>query len=603
MAQNQIPLDPIQAQLIKTAQTGTASTTSGPAYTQNVFGTRSPAGTGLVEGLRAFSQALGSAADVAKQRKFAEDMVTAGLFAAKNEVAPGLTSQKALLHNYNLLDENYTNRILNQVEVYDNNTATNVANSFGLTTGQKGTTFKTFIDEVKKEATKNVTHNGEALGKLLVKLDGYQHKWEVDIAQFEKAQRMQTTMENLYNDIKNHSAEHTAFPVEFIKLLTAKLKLTELQHEKINVGTADKPKWIRAALSIDHNKAVFSLLKDQVVDSYLEHPELYESLLERWDDYFKPFAIKENALITGGKKDAIGDDQTFQSLFDAMQSDIVAKQKIKTESIKNRNATWFNNFLFGKYTDKKDLTRKDADDFRLQFGPVEGATRLNQAKVYLAAYKYGTGSAPWDRALKSVISGATKTEETLQGLAIQEFLNNDAISKLRGLVGEFNSDFTENIAILKETNVFTDGRIQDLIRNTWLQNTLAPLMKEERFTFQELTQEDWVEKYLLVSNKVQWPNEIKFLITNLQKEVSKHAGKIRDDASKRVYTQPGLKPGDKIIRTFSTDEAAAWSTKRADDILKAIGKLAEWGIVEETRHGKKIKVLRKKEVTDKKGSK
>ena len=94
MAQNQIPLDPIQAQLIKTAQTGTASTTSGPAYTQNVFGTRSPAGTGLVEGLRAFSKALGSAAEVAKQRKFSEDMVTAGIYAAKNRSSSRINFSK-----------------------------------------------------------------------------------------------------------------------------------------------------------------------------------------------------------------------------------------------------------------------------------------------------------------------------------------------------------------------------------------------------------------------------------------------------------------------------------------------------------------------------
>ena len=201
----------------------------------------------------------------------------------KTEVAPGLTSQKALLHNYNLLDENYTNRILNQVEVYDNNIAANLANHLGKTTVQKGAEFKTFIDQVKHEATKNVTHNGEALGKLLVKLDGYQHKWEVDIAHFDMAQWMETAMTNVRTKIKTWTENHKEITTEKLEEWAKILKDTELQNKQRNIGTADKPKWITAELSIDTNKAIFSLLSSQVAESYRWNPQLYESFLERWE--------------------------------------------------------------------------------------------------------------------------------------------------------------------------------------------------------------------------------------------------------------------------------------------------------------------------------
>ena len=599
MAQNQIPLDPIQAQLIKTAQTGTASTTSGPAYTQNVFGTRSPAGTGLVEGLRAFSKALGSASEVAKQRKFAEDMVTAGIFAAKNEVAPGLTSQKALLHNYNLLDENYTNRILNQVEVYDNNTASNISNHVGLTTEQKGIQHRTFIDQIKQEATNNVTHNGEALGNLLVKLDGYQHKWEVDIAYFDMAQRMQTAMENVSTDIQKYSTENKGYTLKYIKSLANKLKDTELQHNQRNVGTKENPKFIRAELAIDYNKAVFSLLKEQVVDSYRWNPELYESLLERIDDYYRPFAIKENALITAGKQDAIGDHQTFQSLFDGLESDIIAQQKIQTDLDKKGTANWFRSWIAPKLENNVPWNGDlDTTLFSNIFGS-EASTWINKAKVMLTADKRGTHSPEFIHALELVQNGTMRTEEQLQGLVQQFHLNNDAGSKLSRLISQFKGEFKENITILQDASIITDGRMSKVIQNTWLQNLLAPLIKAEGFTFKEMTKERWVERFLLVKNKVKWPDEINHLWTTLQREVANNRGAIRLESQMRVYDEVLAKKYG--YRTFAPEEASAWVENRTELILQTLESLGEWEVVEEKQNGTLVKVLKKKEV--KKGSK
>ena len=598
MAQNQIPLDPIQAQLIKTAQTGTASTTSGPAYTQNVFGTRSPAGTGLVEGLRAFSKALGSASEVAKQRKFAEDMVTAGIFAAKNEVAPGLTSQKALLHNYNLLDENYTNRIVNQVEVYDNNTAANIANHLGLTTEQKGIQFKTFIDQIKQEATNNVTHNGEALGKLLVKLDGYQHKWEVDIARFDMAQWMETAMTNVRTDIKTWTDNNKEITTKELEKWAKTLKDTELQDKQRNIGTADKPKWITAELAIDYNKAVFSLLSSQVVDSYRWNPQLYESFLERWEDYYKPFATKENALITAGKQDAIGDHQTFQSLFDKFENDIIGQQKIQTELDKKGTAHWFKSWIAPKLENNVPWNGDlDTTLFSNIFGS-EASTWINKAKVMLTADKRGTHSPEFIHALELVQNGTMRTEEQLQGLVQQFHLNNDAGSKLSRLISQFKGEFKENITILQDASIITDGRMSKVIQNTWLQNLLAPLIEKEGFTFKEMTKERWVEKFLLVKNKVKWPDEINHLWTTLQREVANNRGAIRLESQMRVYDEVLAKKYG--YRTFAPEEASAWVESRTELILQTLESLGEWEVVEKIQNGILVKVLQKKEV--KKGS-
>ena len=103
MAQNPFPLDQVQTQLIRPSSNLTAAQVA------------LPRSTGLSAGIRAFGKALGSAAEVAKARKFEEDMITAGLYAAKEQIAPGLVSQEALIHNYELLDENFATKTLKQV--------------------------------------------------------------------------------------------------------------------------------------------------------------------------------------------------------------------------------------------------------------------------------------------------------------------------------------------------------------------------------------------------------------------------------------------------------------------------------------------------------
>ena len=588
MAQNQIPLDPIQAQLVKTAQTGTALTTSGPAYTQNVFGTRSPAGTGLVEGLRAFGKALGSAAEIAKQRKFAEDMITAGLYAAKEQVAPGLTSQKALIHNYNLLDENYANKILNQVEVYSSNTADNISNHLELTTEQKAIQHAGFIDQIREEATRNITHNGEALATLNTKLEGYKHKWNVDIAKFELASRMQNTMEAVSASIEKQFTETTFIPVPFIKTLVDKLKLSEIKHERIKVGG----KWIRTELNIDNNKAVFSLLKNNVVDKYRQNPELYDELTDRIDDYFKPLSDKEEALITAGKQDAIGDHQTFKSLFSELDSEITAIQKALTAEHKNSAGDWFQGWAAVKLKNDLPWSAEDTTLFIQQFG-TDASTWINKAKVLLTSDKNGVGSTQFMQALGYVARGLVTNEEGVQGLVQKFHLTNDVASKLNGLVGVNKSSYKENISMLEKSSITSDGRIQKLVQNTFLQNYLAPILDAENETLEDLFSEKWMEGWYLVINKVKWPQEVRFILETVQSEVAKNQAAIYTASLDRVYDDAANQKYGR--RTFAPEEASAWAIQRTEAVLKLIEDLGEWEVVEEDQNGTKVRLLKKKE--------
>jgi len=142
-----------------------------------------------------------------------------------------------------------------------------------------------------------------------------------------------------------------------------------------------------------------------------------------------------------------------------------------------------------------------------------------------------------------------------------------------------------------------------VIQNTWLQNLLAPLIKEEGFTFKEMTKEKWVEKFLLVKNKVKWPDEIRNLWTTLQQEVANNIGAIRNEASMRVYDERLAK--EHGSRIFSTDEASAWVQKRTELMLQTLESLGEWEVKTITLpNGTKIQKLMKKppEKKDKKGS-
>ena len=312
MAQNPFPLDQVQTQLIRPSSNLTAAQVAPPRA------------TGLSAGIRAFGKALGSAAEVAKARKFEEDMITAGLYAAKEQIAPGLVSQEALTHNYELLDENFAKKTLKQVELYSNNTASDIYNNSALTSVQKARELTDFANKVRETGRSSITHSGKALSALNVGLDGYLQEWYLEIARHEKTQRMGTAIENVREKVADLFNGGETFTTSSIKKYVEALKKQELEHKNIFV----EGKRIRATIDLDLNKAVLVIAKDQVLEQY-ENGNItpYIDLKERWKDYYKPLSDKEQTLITGGKSDAIGDHQTYKEIIEDLDKQVSKIQK------------------------------------------------------------------------------------------------------------------------------------------------------------------------------------------------------------------------------------------------------------------------------------
>ena len=589
MAQKQFPVDPIQTQLVRPTKDVTALQTSGPAQ------------TGLVGGLQTFGKAIGTAAEVAKERRFAEDMITAGLYAAKEQVAPGLVSQEALLHNYNLLDENYAARVLKQVEVHDNNTAADISNHLGYSTEQKAIQHADFINQIKAEATRSITHNGEALGTLFVKLDGYLHKWNTDIAEFEKMSRMQNGVEAITNSIESQaqqfggtSGENT-FRLPDMKKWSKKLTDLGLQHEWINVGGTK----YRAAINIDVNKALFVALKNTVVDMYDQNPNLYVYLQDRIEDYFKPLSDKEEALITAGKQDAIGDHQTFKSLFAELNKTVTDIQKGKAKEDTTNQKEWFVGWLERRTTSSRNLPfnhdGSELPEFIARFGD-DVAAYIKKANTALDATLWGEYSEPFNSGLLGVQDGSLKTVEEVVTFGLTNKLDSTATGKLKSLVGEKKTQFKDNVQLLRDGSQYgtSFSRVKDAVENIMAQNLLAPALQKEDFTIEDYFEHEWVEKWLSIDRKVMWPKEYRAAYENITAIVNEQRRAISVKSAERVYDQALYKRTNS--RTFTPDEVAGIGKASTELLLKELDKLAEWKIqtLVNKKTGKKREVLVRK---------
>ena len=345
-------------------------------------------------------------------------------------------------------------------------------------------------------------------------------------------------------------------------------------------------------MNIDNNKAVFSLLKNNVVDKYRQNPELYDELTDRIDDYFKPLSDKEEALITAGKQDAIGDHQTFKSLFSELDSEITAIQKALTAEHKNSAGDWFQGWAAVKLENDLPWSAEDTTLFIQQFG-TDASTWINKAKVLLTSDKNGVGSTQFMQALGYVARGLVTNEEGVQGLVQKFHLTNDVASKLNGLVGVNKSSYKENISMLEKSSITSDGRIQKLVQNTFLQNYLAPILDAENETLEDLFSEKWMEGWYLVINKVKWPQEVRFILETVQSEVAKNQAAIYTASLDRVYDDAANQKYGR--RTFAPEEASAWAIQRTEAVLKLIEDLGEWEVVEEDQNGTKVRLLKKKE--------
>ena len=572
MAQNPFPLDQVQTQLIRPSSNLTAAQVAPPRS------------TGLSAGIRAFGKALGSAAEVAKARKFEEDMITAGLYAAKEQIAPGLVSQEALIHNYELLDENFATKTLKQVELYSNNTASDIYNDTALTSVQKARELTDFVNKVRETGRSSITHSGKALSALNVGLDGYLQEWYLEIARDDKRQRMDTGMKNVIESTEAlfNGADPKALPGEtltipYIKENVEVLKKQDLAHKRIMV----EGKWFRATIDLDLNKAVLVITKDQVLEQY-ENGNIapYVDLKERWKDYYKPLSDKEQAHITGGKKDAIGDHQTYREIFEDLDKRVSKIQKNKTAEHKIADDKWFSAKQLKHIMEGIPWRGKeDALEFHHRYH-ADAATQITKFKKAIEATKYGISSNNFKEVLGKINSGpGFYDEEAVIKFALDHHLDATAISRVRAITTERKTEFKENVSLLDKTNIFTTGMIKKLLDNTYLRNKIGPvLMKRETSEEEYRTAPgNWIEKWLLVSQKIDWPEEVKNSIQSLRVATTTIDTRILELSQNRIFDDAKIKKYGGS-RTFAPSEVRSHAKKFQqviEEILHALTRY-EW---------------------------
>jgi len=582
MAQEQFPIDPLQTQLVKPVTSMTAPAVAAPQQ------------TGLSKGLEVFSKAVGSAAEYAKARRFEEDKITAGLYAAKGEVAPGLISQEALLHNYNLLDENYANRVLKQVEVYDNNTAAEVSNSNDISSEQKAVSHATFINNIKNLAHQSITTNGEALGKLMVSLDGYTTKWNHDIAQFEKIQRMKTITENVITSTQNHLRQGGSITKSFLKSKQDVITKGQLTHDKIQVGG----KWYKTATNIDASKAVFATVSSTVQDLYLDNPHLNRQFSARIKDYYLPLARIEEALIASGKQDVIGDDKTFMSMISEHTKQLVAQDKAESAREKAENTSFYSRWITAKLESGTPWEKQDGELFNTRFG-ADASTWTTKATKQINSVKNGLSSQAYTEGLGLLYSGQLREKSAIDAFSsyLTNNLNEKSRSNLMSLSSAKESDYKENVSTLTNSLNISLGSVVKEVKNVWLRDKLSEkLVGRDKSMFDVLNKE-WLESWLLVKNTVKWPYEIKNTFDAVTDFMNKQRSAVFGASAKRTFQYSGEELVGGLTNNFSIEELNTMANIAKTELLTHLNTISEWAT---TESGKMVfKELKTAEATKK----
>jgi len=572
MAQEQFPIDPLQTQLVKPITSMTAPAVAGPQQ------------TGLSKGLEVFSKAVGSAAEYAKARRFEEDKITAGLYAAKGEVAPGLISQEALLHNYNLLDENYANRVLKQVEVYDNNTAAEVSNSNDISSEQKAVSHATFINNIKNLAHQSITTNGEALGKLMVSLDGYTTKWNHDIAQFEKIQRMKTITENVITSTQNHLRQGGSITKSFLKSKQDVITKGQLTHDKIQVGG----KWYKTATNIDANKAVFTTVSSTVQDLYLDNPHLNRQFSARIKDYYLPLARIEEALIASGKQDVIGDDKTFMSMISEHTKQLVAQDKAESAREKAENTSFYSRWITAKIEGGFPWEKQDGELFNTRFG-ADASTWITKAQKQIDSVKNGLSSQEYTEGLALLYNGQLRLKPAIDAYSsyLSNNLNEKSRSRLMTLSSAKEAEYSHNVSTLTDSVGLSLGNVLSEVKNVHLRDSLSKALDKRGRTMYDVFEKGWLEDWLLVKNSVQWPHETKRIFEDVKNFMIKKKSAILRASSDRTF----LYTGEELIggRTdkFTPDELGKFTLTATNELLKHLENIATWTTDEQGKMVKK----------------
>ena len=462
------PLDPVQTQITKPVTNVTARPVAPPQQ------------TGLSQGLALLGKALGEAADIAKARRFAEELQIAELDAARGEVSPGLVSQKAINLNRQMIDDNFSTDLINQMNVWVKNAGSNIANDVSRTKLQKATEIKATLNTYREQLG-FITHSGPARLKAEQAIKLAQHELYTEIGQFDLQTVLSDGAKNIRQKFEATAINPEAkFDIGLVKESIKNLHDLEIQHPFRMVDG----KRVKVAADWDERKAVFKLMSSTVIDHYNNRPELFFQFEEIISDFYNPLATDEASLIVQGKADTIGDNTTLQSLIDSYHQDIDKLQTAKEKEEKGNNERWVSAKLF-EWIDADKTLRKINPAQRAELVTQFGGNiyEVNKAEAemnkYLKGSMWGIYTAPFYQGLKHILEGTFTDEQQIERWGVLNQLSPDAIAALKTDLTEKRTDIEDNILVLKErTPVFTWSRIMGNLKAAKKSKYIAKKLKE-----------------------------------------------------------------------------------------------------------------------------
>ena len=449
MAQQAFPLDPVQTQITKPV-TNVAARPVAP-----------PQQTGLSQGLAVLGQAIGAAADVAKARRFAEELQIAELDAARGKVSPGLVSQKAINLNRRMIDENFSTDLINQINVWARNGGSNIANDVSRTKLQKAAEIKATLNTYREQLG-FITNSGDALLKAQQAIQLAEHELYTSIGQFD----LQTVLQEgtKYGKQKLEAIANNPdanFNIGVAKGLIKEFHDLETEHPFRMVDG----KKVKVAADWDERKAVFSLMASTVTDHFNDRPELFYQFETIIKDFYQPLANQESALNVQGKADTIGDNTTLQSLIDGYYSKLNALHTAKANEEKDSNERWVSATLLRYKIANKNLREIDpnqqAEILTHYNGNIYAANKaIAEGNKYLKGAMWNIYTPKFYGGLKHILEGRLVDEQQIELWGLNNQLSPDAITGLKTDLTEKRKDIQDNINILKDqTPVFTWARI------------------------------------------------------------------------------------------------------------------------------------------------
>lgn len=468
MAQQAFPLDPVQTQITNPVTNVTARPVAPPQQ------------TGLSKGLAVLGKAIGAAADVAKARRFAEELQIAELDAARGKVSPGLVSQKAINLNRRMIDENFSTDLINQINVWARNGGSNIANDVSRTKLQKATEIKATLNTYREQLG-FITNSGDALLKAQQAIQLAEHELYTSIGQFD----LQTVLQEgtKYGKQKLEAIANNPdanFDIGVAKGLIKEFHDLETEHPFRMVDG----KKVKVAADWDERKAVFSLMGSTVTDHFNDRPELFFQFEEIINDFYQPLANEESALNVQGKADTIGDNTTLQSLIDSYHHNISTLQTAKTNEEKGNNERWVSNKLFQYITANKNIREIDPNqqaEIAAHYNGNIYATdkAIAEMNKYIKSSKWNIYTAPFYQGLKHILEGRLVDEQQIELYGLNNQLSPDAITGLKSDLTEKRTDIQDNINVLKDrTPIFTWAHISGALKSAKKSKYIADKLKE-----------------------------------------------------------------------------------------------------------------------------